>query len=56
MNNGGEVTGSFWITKQDVPKMNNRVRPMKQVVVQKGYTFAAGFQDRKKRYNIELFF
>lgn len=45
---GYKGTSSFWIVKWHVPKMNSRVPSMKQMVVQKRHTFAAGLKMKEK--------
>lgn len=44
---GHKGTSSFGIVKWHVPKMNSRVPPMKQKVVQKRHTFAAGLKNKR---------
>jgi hypothetical protein len=45
-------TSSFWIVKWHVPKMNSRVPSMKQMVVQKRHTFAAGLKNERESRRI----
>ena len=52
---GYKGTSSFWIVKWHVPKMNSRVPPMKQKVVQKRHTFAAGLKNKSYSRRIIFF-
>jgi hypothetical protein len=49
---GHKGTSSFWIVKWHVPKMNSRVPSMKQMVVQKRHTFAAGLKNERESRRI----
>jgi len=49
---GYKGTSSFWIVKWHVPKMNSRVPSMKQMVVQKRHTFAAGLKNERESRRI----
>ena len=52
---GYKGTSSFWIVKWHVPKMNSRVPSMKQMVVQKRHTFAAGLKNERESRRIIFF-